>query len=269
MGRIAFVLFILLLLSFNSFAQETPPFAQISSVDFRGSGCDAESARVALTSDLSYLSVLYDRFSVSIGQGSENPTAKNAVKNCAVVVKIEVPAGWSFKFETVEYAGFVSLPTNEFQATQRMSAFTRDGSRGRDFQQNIMNGPLSDSFRSVYVNPSQTPAIGIFSERAVGGRILGPPGRGGGRLVPPMQPPSGPGRPQLPPGLARRFKQRVGDMMDCQEQNQQTVLVLRSAIMIRNLNPRSQNNSLASIAIDSADASVQRLKLNWHKCQVE
>jgi hypothetical protein len=94
----------------------------------------------------------------------------------------------------------------------------------------------------------------VLNERGNLGRLLQAPGRGNGRV---------------PPGLARRFKQRKGDLMDCQDQNQQTVLVLRSAIMIRNLSPRSQNSTWAEISIDSADASVQRLKLNWHKRQTE
>jgi hypothetical protein len=53
------VLITTLFLSLPLFAQEMPPFATITSIDYRGSGCDAESARAAITSDLNYISVLY------------------------------------------------------------------------------------------------------------------------------------------------------------------------------------------------------------------
>lgn len=254
-----------LLLSLPLFAQEVPPFATITSIDYRGSGCDAESARAAITSDLSYISVLYDRFSVSIGQGSENPLAPHAMKNCAVVIKMDLPAGWSFQFEAVEYQGFVSLPNQSYQAIQRISAFTRDGLRGRDFDQHVMTGPKTENFSYVYRNPilnvvQPENTLARFNNQNLGGRF-GPilrdppqrPGRGGG-----------PGA-----GLGRRLRQRKGDLFDCSERTQQAVLVLRSAISLRKLQPRKSENLLATLSIDSTDSVVQKLKLNWNKCLVD
>ena len=250
-----------LLLSLTSLAQEVPPFATITSIDYRGSGCDAESARAAITSDLSYISVLYDRFSVSIGQGSENPMAPQAMKNCAVVIKMDLPAGWSFQFEAVEYQGFVSLPNQSYQAIQRISAFTRDGLRGRDFDQHVMTGPKTENFSYVYRNPILNV---IQPENMMGnGRFNNPimrgppqrPGNGGG---------GGPGG-----GIGRRLRQRKGDLFDCSERTQQAVLVLRSAIALRKVQPRKSENLLASLSIDSTDSVVQKLKLNWNKCLVD
>lgn len=242
-----------ILLSLQLFAQEVPPFANITSIDYRGSGCDAESARAAITSDLSYISVLYDRFSVSIGQGSDNPLAPQAMKNCAVVIKMDLPAGWSFQFEAVEYQGFVSLPNQSYQATQRISAFTRDGLRGRNFDQHVMMGPKTENFSYVYRNPILN---GIQPENMMGhGRfnnsiMRDPPQRSGG-------------------GIGRRLRQRKGDLFDCSERTQQAVLVLRSAISLRKLQPRKSENLLATLSIDSTDSVVQKLKLNWNKCLVD
>lgn len=257
-----------LLLSFQLLAQEVPPFATITSIDYRGSGCDAESARASITSDLSYISVLYDRFSVSIGQGSENPMAPHAMKNCAVVIKMDLPAGWSFQFEAVEYQGFVSLPNQSYQAIQRISAFTRDGLRGRDFDQHVMTGPKTENFSHVYrnpilnsINPENMMARGRFDNPNLGGR-LGPILRG-----PPQRPGNGGGGPGG--GLGRRLRQRKGDLFDCSERTQQAVLVLRSAIALRKTQPRNSENLLATLSIDSTDSVVQKLKLNWNKCLVD
>lgn len=232
-------------------AQEVPPFATITSIDYRGSGCDAESARAAITSDLSYISVLYDRFSVSIGQGSENPLAPQAMKNCAVVIKMDIPAGWSFQFEAVEYQGFVSLPNSSYQAVQRISAFTRDGLRGRNFDQHVMVGPKMENFSFVYRNP-------IINNLGIENNI--------GRIRPILR---GGGPPQVPPGLGRRLRQRKGDLFDCSERTQQAVLVLRSAISLRKLQPRKTENLPASLSVDSTDSVVQKLKINWNKCLVD
>lgn len=256
-----------LLLSLQLFAQEVPPFATITSIDYRGSGCDAESARAAITSDLSYISVLYDRFSVSIGQGSENPLAPQAMKNCAVVIKMDLPAGWSFQFEAVEYQGFVSLPNQSYQAIQRISAFTRDGLRGRDFDQHVMTGPKTENFSYVYRNP----ILNIIQPENMMTRFNNPNlgGRFGPIMRDPPQRPGGPGGGGPGGGLGRRLRQRKGDLFDCSERTQQAVLVLRSAIALRKVQPRKSENLLASLSIDSTDSVVQKLKLNWNKCLVD
>ncbi len=241
-----------ILLSLQLFAQEVPPFSTITSIDYRGSGCDAESARVAITSDLSYLSVLYDRFSVSLGQGSENPLAPQAMKNCAVVIKMDLPAGWSFQFEAVEYQGFVSLPNQSYQAIQRISAFTRDGLRGRDFDQHVMTGPKTENFSYVYRNPilNVIQPENMMANGRFNTFMRGPLQRPGGRI-------------------GRRLSQRKGDLFDCSERTQQAVLVLRSAISLRKLQPRKTENLLATLSIDSTDSVVQKLKLNWNKCLID
>ena len=260
-----FVFLTTLLLSVTLSAQEVPPFATITSIDYRGSGCDAESARAAITSDLNYISVLYDRFSVSIGQGSENPLAPQAMKNCAVVIKMDLPAGWSFQFEAVEYQGFVSLPNTSYQAVQKISAFTRDGLRGRDFDQHVITGPKTENFSHVYrnpilnvVQPENMTGSARFNKPNLGGRfgpiMREPPQRGG----------NGPGG-----GIGRKLRQRKGDLFDCSDRTQQAVLVLRSAISLRKLQPRKTENLLATLSIDSTDSVVQKLKLNWNKCLVD
>lgn len=250
--------FVLLILAstFSASAQETPPYAN-ATVDYRGTGCDQGSARASLTSDFSYISVLFDRFSANIGVGSDNPNAPIATKNCVVIINLDVPAGWSFQFEAIEYRGFVSLPAGT-KATQRISAFTRDTRRGRDFQLHEMTGPLTDNFSVLYRNPI-TEALNVALplrgfERDLPGR--GNDGRGGD---------------------GRRRRIRRGDLLDCVDRPQRSVLVLRSAITVQQVGmgpgrggrrgpggtPLTEQ---ALISVDSADAAVQKLKLSWNKC---
>jgi hypothetical protein len=190
------------------------------------------------------------------------------MKNCAVVIKMDLPAGWSFQFEAVEYQGFVSLPNQSYQAIQRISAFTRDGLRGRDFDQHVMTGPKTENFSYVYRNPILNV---IQPENTMGNARFNNPNLGGrfGPIMrdPPQRPGGGGGGPGG--GIGRRLRQRKGDLFDCSERTQQAALVLRSAIALRKVQPRKSENLLASLSIDSTDSVVQKLKLNWNKCLVD
>lgn len=212
-------------------AQEVPPFANITSVDYRGSGCDAESARVSITSDLSYFSVLYDRFSVEVGPGTANPNANVQQKNCVIVVKFDLPPGWSLQFDEVEYRGFVSLPNANNTAHQMISVETPAG-KGKSFQENTMRGPKMENFVTVYKNAVEN--------------SNGPKGKG----------PGGGG----PPGRLRK-----GDYFDCSDRVQQAVLKIKSRIGVKSAGDRT--NPTLKMIVDSTDASFnQKLKINWNKC---
>lgn len=224
------------LITIGAAAQESPPFANITSVDYRGSGCDAESARVTMTSDLSYLSVLYDRFSVEVGTGTLNPTANAEQKNCTIVVKFDLPAGWSLQFDAVEYHGFVSLPNVNTIAQQLISVETLKG-KGRNFQENVMRGPKTENFVITYTNPV-IESLGIKNSNGAGH------GNGNGK---------GP----------RRL--RSGDFFDCSDRTQQATLKIKSRISVRSAGDKT--NSSVKMVVDSTDASFnQRLKINWNKC---
>lgn len=251
------------LLSLTLAAQEAPPFANITSVEFRGTGCDAESARVSITSDLSYISVLYDRFSVAAGTGTAKPTANADMKNCMIVVKFDLPAGWSLQFDAVEYRGFVSLPDANSMATQMISVSTLQG-KGRNFEQNVIRGPIQDNFVNVYRNPvinSSDPEPqsrpGLMGRL---GGIFGPGGPGIGR----PGGPGGPGGPGNSRGIGRIRHIRAGDFFECSETVQQATLRIASRIAVRGNGP---GKSGMQMVVDSTDASFnQKLKINWNKC---
>lgn len=283
---------LLFLISCSVLAQETPPFANITSVDFRGTGCDAESARVSITPDLQFFSILYDRFSAEAGTGSINPANRMDTKNCAVIVNFDLPAGWSFQFEEIEYRGFVSLPNSNTSAQQLIMVETPAG-RSRNFEQNILRGPMMDNFVTRYknqienivqpqsimqkteserINPALLGRGGFFGPMGpIRGRPGGPPGlvpvRPGRPVPPPIAPPQGP--PMIPPGhgggMGRRRHIRRGDMFDCSEQVQRAQLRIRSRIMVNN--QKDPSNSNVKIIVDSTDATFsQKLKINWNRC---
>jgi hypothetical protein len=273
--RILISLSLFLLLN-QVYAQDVPPFANITGIEYRGTGCDAESARASITPDLSYISILYDRFTVEIGQGTANPMMNQDIKNCAVIIRMDVPAGWSFQFDSVEYRGFVSLPNQNTVAMQMISAFTSDGRRGRNFQQNVMRGPMTDNFVTTY----QAPVIGMNGAeglplRGIIGGVIGGLIRGGPRMQPMPPPPMmgpgggrfGPGPGGIGPGGPARMRfrpSRGGDLNECSDSTQQAVMMIRSNIMVRNLGDRS--NPTVKMMVDSTDSAVQKLKLNWNKC---
>ena len=279
-------------------AQGVPPYANVTSVDFRGSGCDAESARVSITPDLQYVSILYDRFSAEVGTGSANINAKMNNKNCIVVVKFDLPAGWSLQFDAIEYHGFVSLPNDKTIAQQMVSVDTPMSGKSKDFQQNVLRGPMTDNFSAVFKSPIENLIIpqqsvvnsavsanlfgqGVNLRGLMLGRGNGPGGNGdghgddhgndqrGGNQGPPRGGPGqGPGGPGagLPPGLGNKMRHiRKGDMFDCSDRQQNATLRIRSRIAVTNAGDPA--NSHATIVVDSTDASfTQKLKINWNKC---
>ncbi|MES2801381.1 MAG: DUF4360 domain-containing protein [Bdellovibrionota bacterium] len=156
-----------LLLSTQGFAQK-PPSASVTSVQIDGSGCDAGSANALITSDLNYLSVLYDRFSVELGKGTANPGDSNDEKNCTIVVNINVPHGWTFDFDQVDYRGYIEVSNAGALGYQFVKAEI-EGGKAFGFEQKVFKGPI----RQNYVISAKNQASGIFGSLGGIGKIGG------------------------------------------------------------------------------------------------
>lgn len=74
---------------------------------FGGTGCPAGSAAVALSPDSKSLSILFDQYVVSAGEGS---TIRDSRKNCNIAIPIQVPQGYSYSIIGIDYRGFTDLP---------------------------------------------------------------------------------------------------------------------------------------------------------------
>lgn len=158
---------LMLILSTQAFAQK-PPSAAVTSVQIDGSGCEAGSANAIITSDLNYLSVLYDRFSVELGKGTANPGDSNDEKSCSIVVNINVPHGWTFDFDTVDYRGFVEV-TNQGAVGYQFIKAEIEGGRSFGFEQKLFKGPINQN----YVVSVKNQAPGIFGSLGGIGKIGG------------------------------------------------------------------------------------------------
>lgn len=90
--------------------QNAPQSARIQSVKIHGSGCEKTTGQAAFSPDLMDLSILFNNYSIEIGEGSKNPKAMKQQKNCLIHIDIVAPAGWQYAFKSVDYRGYVNLP---------------------------------------------------------------------------------------------------------------------------------------------------------------
>lgn len=93
-------------------AQTVPENAAVLGVEVQGSGCDQTTAAISLSPDAKDLSILFDNYSVEIGQGSANPSLLTAQKNCKIFIDMNIPLGWQFAFRAVDYRGFMAVPAS-------------------------------------------------------------------------------------------------------------------------------------------------------------
>lgn len=83
-------------------------------VRLTGSGCGPASASAVTTADGKTLSVIFDNYSVEIGNGSSNPQSRTLQKDCRVMIDVDVPAGYQYALEQTDYRGFVALPASAY-----------------------------------------------------------------------------------------------------------------------------------------------------------
>ncbi len=97
-----------LALSLESLAQNVV----IRGVRLTGSGCNGASSSAIVTADGQTLSVLFDNYSVEIGQGSSNPQATTLQKDCRVLIDVDVKAGVQYALQQTDYRGFSAMPAS-------------------------------------------------------------------------------------------------------------------------------------------------------------
>ncbi len=161
----------LLALSAQSYAQSVA----IRGVRLVGSGCSNSTASAITTSDGQTLSVLFDHYSVEIGQGSANPAATSLQKDCHVLIDVDVPPNMQFGLQQTDYRGFAAIPASAWgfhrftqivpnQAVPSAREATIKGPTSGDYAVTVMQKPG----RFVYTTcnrPSQT--IDLLSQLAV------------------------------------------------------------------------------------------------------
>jgi hypothetical protein len=100
---------------------------EITGLNYGGSGCPADSARIKVNSNGRKLILLFDKF---VAVGSD---ASQSRKSCNISIPIKVPAGYQISLSDAEFRGYVSPRT---QATLRSEYFFA-GQRGPTFVRNF------------------------------------------------------------------------------------------------------------------------------------
>ena len=105
---------------------------------YGGNGCPAGSASTVLSPDNKSLSIIFDEFLVEAG--GANRTVER--KSCNVAIPVHIPQGFSVSVVSVDYRGYVSLPT---QASARMTAeYFLAGSQGPHFDKMFLGKTDTD-----------------------------------------------------------------------------------------------------------------------------
>ena len=135
----------------------------IESATFNGTGCAGNSAAGAISPDTLALTSTFSDFLAAVGPGNEPDAAS---RNCLITVNVNVPAGWSYALNGVDYRGFAALDSG-VMAT-RKSLYMISGSPVHVTPPARLKGPFSDDFAQTDVGPD---APGVWSPCG-GGQVL-------------------------------------------------------------------------------------------------
>lgn len=131
----------------------------IHDVRMTGTGCSNASASAVATEDGRILSVLFDDYSVEIGNGSTNPQSTLLQKDCRILIDIDVTPGYQYALESTEYRGFSALPSNAYG----MHRFTHiiPGQPIVSVREAQLTGPINQNYQVIQ---RQKPGRYVFSQ---------------------------------------------------------------------------------------------------------
>jgi hypothetical protein len=135
----------------------------IEQVAYAGSGCDGNSATSAPSPDNQVVTSTFSAFLADAGPGSEGDAA---TRNCLITMNINVPSGWSYSLESVDFRGFAALDSGV--TATRKSLYMIAGSPVHVTPPARWKGPISDNFNQPDVGPG---APGVWSPCG-GGQVL-------------------------------------------------------------------------------------------------
>lgn len=97
---------------------------RLGNAEYGGTGCPAGSASVALSPDQSAISILFDQYVVEAGGAKAFDR-----KNCNIAIPVHVPQGYSVAVMSIDYRGFVGLPSGA-RANLNVNYFLAGQGRG-------------------------------------------------------------------------------------------------------------------------------------------
>ncbi|MFI0482544.1 DUF4360 domain-containing protein [Actinomadura sp. 9N215] len=123
-----------------------PDGVTIEVVTLNGSGCLRGTAAAALSETSEAFKVTYAKYLAQAG-GVFEPT--DALKNCQITLRVNVPLGFSFAISSAEYRGYASLPSGA-SATLRASYHFHGDPRIRESVHSL-SGPYKKNWQFVDV----------------------------------------------------------------------------------------------------------------------
>jgi Domain of unknown function (DUF4360) len=98
----------------------------IESVEYVGTGCNEKTATSGFSPDKQVVTSIFSDFIASTGPGN---APEDATRNCLMTLRINVPDGWRYSLESVDYRGFANLEGDV--AASRRSLYVIMGSLGQ------------------------------------------------------------------------------------------------------------------------------------------
>ena len=125
-----------LLLSVPAFADDI----SLGTPGYGGTGCPDGTVSVTLSPDAKSLSLLFDKYQVSVG-GTTGKSFDR--KSCNIAIPVHVPQGLSISILKIDYRGFNRLPQS---ATSQFNVeYFFAGTRGPAFQR-VFRGVLEEDY---------------------------------------------------------------------------------------------------------------------------
>ena len=119
----------------------------IESVDYVGTGCDGDASS-AFSPDKQVVTSIFSSFVAAVAPG-EDPEA--AARNCLLMLRVNVPRGWSYSLESVDHRGFAGL--DEGVTASRRAVYVISGSPVHATPAASFEGELLDSYNDADVSP--------------------------------------------------------------------------------------------------------------------
>jgi hypothetical protein len=121
-----------------------PENVQIRIETINGSGCPAGTAAVAMNADNTAFTVTYSDYLAAAGAGVSPLDFR---KNCQLALRVDVPGGFTYAVQTVDYRGYAYLD-HEARGLQRAGYYFQ-GSPDTTYSTHEFDGEYDDNWRTT------------------------------------------------------------------------------------------------------------------------
>ncbi|GBG71765.1 hypothetical protein CBR_g9173 [Chara braunii] len=120
-------------------AQDVPPEARIQAFTYNGAGCPTGTAKGDISLDGQVLTLKFSEFGVATDQQLVGKR-----KACQINIKVNIPAGWKYRLDTVRLRGYTGLDATVKGFHKVLYYFT--GQQGSSSYSIETPGPVDDNY---------------------------------------------------------------------------------------------------------------------------